>query len=363
MGKGVVEKEVHELLSSFYIGAYRGLKDVEFHDFSDVNIFVGKNNAGKTSVLEAMILSGLFDDGKLLIQTIVSRYQQISMDFIKTMFPGEEDPLICLKRKMKEQQQVVHTHVTYEEEEKTILKDASVEEERRLYLKFNYNLEDIKEKDAHVANYAVRFTQHGSAMSVDLGKSPESEVNAKIPCEFISFSRFDRTNYLINALDSILEQDKRAALIQVLQIFDPDVKNFEVIGKERNIKIFTKDRERPLSLYDYGNGMYKAFYIASAALLSENGILLIDEIEAGIHKEALRKFIDYLLKICSEKNIQLFITTHSLETIDVLLECREEELGRIAAYNMRKTEDKTIVRRFGGKRLLELRQEMGLDIR
>lgn len=45
----------------------------------------------------------------------------------------------------------------------------------------------------------------------------------------------------------------------------------------------------PLTLYDYGNGMYKAFYIAVAALLAKDGILLVDEVETGIHNKALDK--------------------------------------------------------------------------
>lgn len=351
------------MLKGFSIGSYRGLKKVELKDFADINIFVGKNNAGKTSVLEAMILSGLFDDGELLIQTLISRYQQISIEFLKDLFfdNSADTPLICLKREMENPNQKVHTHITYKEEEKLLVDGDKVSQHRELRLLFDYRLDEPRKEIS--SNYAIIFTEKGNQMEIGMARSKEGMLEAKIPCEFISFSRFDRTNYLMNSLDEVLEQDKRGSLIEVLQLFDPQVENFEVIGKERNIKIFAKNRKQPLSLYDYGNGMYKAFYIASAALLCENGILLVDEIEAGIHKEALRKFVGFLVQICKKKNIQVFITTHSLETLDLFLEYDKTQLERIAAYNLRKVDENTFVRRYSGEKLADLRENMGLDIR
>ena len=77
------------MIKDFLIGSYRGLNKVTLQNLSDINILVGINNVGKTSVLEALAFSGLFDDGELLIQTLVSRYQQISVDFIKDMFSDQ----------------------------------------------------------------------------------------------------------------------------------------------------------------------------------------------------------------------------------------------------------------------------------
>lgn len=352
------------MLDSFYIGSYRGLQDIKLEDFADVNIFVGMNNAGKTSVLEAMILSGLFDDGDLLIQTLVSRYQQVSIELVKDLFTDREEPRIYLERKMKESAASVYTDITYLEDGTTVLSEEQMNLQRKLTLLFDYQCEtEDSPKEKLKSEYKVNFIENGSRVEVRLGSAKKNEFKAVLPCEFISFSRFDRTGYLMKSLDAILEQDKRAELLKVLQLFDPEVENFEVIGSTRNIIIFAKNKNQPLSLYDYGNGMYKAFYIASAALLSENGILLVDEIEAGIHKEALRKFVRYLIEICTSRRIQLFLTTHSLETIDLFLEYDGNSRTGIAAYNLRNNGKTTKVRRYSGEKLADLRFNMGLDIR
>lgn len=109
--------------------------------------------------------------------------------------------------------------------------------------------------------------------------------------------------------------------------------------------------------------MYKAFYIGMSALLAKNGILLIDEVEEGIHNKALRNFISTLMQVREKNNVQLFMTTHSLEAIDVLLEDCKEHLDDTAIYHIRKGEDKTIAKRYSGNKLLNLRNEIGFDVR
>ena len=52
------------MLKNIKISNYRGIKNIQMNDFSNVNIFVGKANTGKTSILEAIFI--------LLNQTPVS---------------------------------------------------------------------------------------------------------------------------------------------------------------------------------------------------------------------------------------------------------------------------------------------------
>ncbi len=66
------------MLNEFKIGAYRGIKNLELRKLKRVNAFVGPNNCGKTSILEAIILSGLFDDVELLVDALISRYHNFT---------------------------------------------------------------------------------------------------------------------------------------------------------------------------------------------------------------------------------------------------------------------------------------------
>lgn len=82
----------------------------ELDDLKKVNIFVGPNNCGKTSILEAIILSGLFDDLGLLLDALVSRYHGFSMDLL-SLFPIDfDDPIICLKSRWNGDEEILHTY-------------------------------------------------------------------------------------------------------------------------------------------------------------------------------------------------------------------------------------------------------------
>lgn len=71
----------------------------------------------------------------------------------------------------------------------------------------------------------------------------------------------------------------------------------------------------------------------------------------------------HLCRFVKKNNVQLFMTTHSLEAIDVLLEDCKEHLDDTVIYHIRKGEDKTIAKRYGGNKLLNLRNETGFDVR
>lgn len=351
------------MLNELGVGLYRGLKNLELDNLKKANIFVGSNNCGKTSILEAIILSGLFDDVELLLDALVSRHHGFSMDLLESLFPiDHEEPLICLKSRWNGKEETLYTHLTFAQEQ-VIDKNGPGVVNDLISLFFDYSYGKENGKDNLNGNFKAQFEETGDNFRIRIGKSKKNTLNMKIPCKFISFSRFDNSNRFLKDLDNILDNNLRQQLIEILQIFDPCITNFELIGANRIIKLFKEENKKPLTLYDYGNGMYKAFYIGMSALLAKNGILLIDEVEAGIHNKALRNFISKLMQVCEKNNVQLFMTTHSLEAIDVLLEDCKEHLEDTAIYHIRKGKDKTIAKRYSGNKLLNLRNEIGFDVR
>ena len=64
-------------------------------------------------------------------------------------------------------------------------------------------------------------------------------------------------------------------------------------------------------------------------------MLLIDEIEAGIHNRALAEFISRLLEVCEKRKVQLFLTTHSLEAIDIILDDCNDSPADLAVYHIK----------------------------
>lgn len=356
-------------LAAILIKQYRGLIDLELNNLNKVNVFVGPNNCGKTSVLEAISLGIPFNEtnGKNLMDVLISRYHSINFEAFKSIFPFRtniNDKIdICMMLK-KAKEELIGTEITRKE---IIGIDNLGRSSNRFNLDFLYtyikNIKNDKEEKHNLLRLEMKENEKG--YDVTWKKRRNNQIETIIPYSYLSFSRFDIAERLLENIDILLERNQRKDLIEALRIFDDSIENFEVIGKSRIIKLFSTKFDKPLSLYDYGNGMYKAFFIITAALLSRNGILLVDEIEAGIHTGALSRFIAKLLSVCRINDVQLFMTTHSLEAIDTILyDCQNDKcINDIAIYHIKNTEKKTTARRYSGEKMMRLRDNVGFDVR
>ncbi len=93
-------------------------------------------------------------------------------------------------------------------------------------------------------------------------------------------------------------------------------------------------------------------------------MLLIDEIEAGIHHTVLPHVLARLFEAAAQSQVQLLATTHSLEAVDASI-AAAEELGAgetLSAYYLKRADGQPNVRRYDHDKLRRLR-EGGLDIR
>jgi recombinational DNA repair ATPase RecF len=65
------------MISSLHIEGYRGFEDFEMNDLGRINLLVGTNNSGKTSVLEAIYLLSTAGDPASLGQLLWQRGERL----------------------------------------------------------------------------------------------------------------------------------------------------------------------------------------------------------------------------------------------------------------------------------------------
>lgn len=62
--------------------------------------------------------------------------------------------------------------------------------------------------------------------------------------------------------------------------------------------------------------------------------------------------------------MQLFATTHSLETIDAVIDaCNGDDTLDLVAYRLEQKEQRTEATRFDKEFLIRLREELGMELR
>jgi AAA15 family ATPase/GTPase len=62
-------------IQSISIQNFRGIRESELKDFADVNVFVGRNNSGKTTVLEAISRLATGNEMAILGEQVNSYWQ------------------------------------------------------------------------------------------------------------------------------------------------------------------------------------------------------------------------------------------------------------------------------------------------
>jgi AAA15 family ATPase/GTPase len=144
--------------------------------------------------------------------------------------------------------------------------------------------------------------------------------------DFIDSSK--PTNFTLTILYSFIQElGIQAKFLKYLQIIDKNI-----IGIEPQIK--TKDKpslrvtldnpRQSLLSSELGEGTNRFIEILTTLLKAPNGVVLIDEIENGIHYSKLKDIWKAIIEIVQKEKIQLFVTTHDKESIEALIEASEE---------------------------------------
>ncbi|WP_312343917.1 AAA family ATPase [Leclercia sp.] len=100
---------------------------------------------------------------------------------------------------------------------------------------------------------------------------------------------------------------------QIEHILGKDVSNFNVTDIGHNEKFFVGDNKgNRYSEFHFGAGESSIIRMVSEIEnASDNSLVLIEEIENGLHPVATRRMVEYLIDVAKRKSIQAVFTTHS----------------------------------------------------
>ena len=168
-------------------------------------------------------------------------------------------------------------------------------------------------------------------------------------------------------LSQLIRSGKKSALIDLMQDVDQNINDIEILilqDSRRTPTIhFLYDKDQLVPLSAFGDGVRKLFYLALRVLTASTGILLIDEIESSIHTEVLVKSFSWIMKWCRSLEIQIFLTTHSLEALDALIAAAKDFQSSFTFYRLSPKENQVKTFRYDLDDIHTLRYGMGQEVR
>ncbi len=329
------------MLPSLSIRNYRNLKSLDIEKLARVNLIAGKNNTGKTSLLEAVSLYA--SGGRLdkIYKILVSRGEtdkkiDIQKNYIAAMdcrplFSERDSELEIKIGQFTDDRTKLSIRLTIAVE----LKEKKVDPETGKYTEIIKTI--IPGKDKLVVSGEKLTDEEGEITPIlglvithdgkdvvygDFEGKIQYSINGQSDT-FLNNSEFvksyDRDHeYNSQLWDKIALTNKADFIVGALKIIDSRADKFAFIGgKEVYRKPIVKleNLEQPVPLQSMGEGMNLILSIILSLVNSSNGFLLINEFENGLHHTVQEDLWKMIFKLAKELNVQVFATTHSDDCI------------------------------------------------
>lgn len=109
--------------------------------------------------------------------------------------------------------------------------------------------------------------------------------------------------------------DKEDLVAEVLRIIEPEIVRVSIDTRENSAKVRLKNSSKPVPLKNFGEGMNRLLAIALGLVSAEDDMLLIDEIDLGLHHSVQPLMWEIVFQTAKRLNVQVFATTHSSDCV------------------------------------------------
>lgn len=362
-------------LDSLKIEQFRGIKNLNMNKLSDVNLLLGNNDAGKTSVLEAIELFEAPSSIDTIIRNAIHRIPSnglymrdyySSLECLLHLFPlDQEHKQISLCAEFDDE--ICNLQLTGE---LLHIQRLITEEESRVYPAYiNKHKEELTAQD--VLTFVGILNSCGKAVPVEVSEFYRYRIPTKqIESLYRPIGYMAPGDHLSGRINSSVyktSKKQETEIVKLLRLIDSEIEGIKLQPNSTTggvNQVIEHRRFGNVPLYTYGDGMKKILSLAAAVLMTKGGILLIDEIETSLQASNLKRVFSWLLHACRQFNVQLFATTHSLESISALVSCAVEDVTcELSCYRLEKVHDDTFAKRFSESELDFLVNGRGMDVR
>ncbi|HET7230057.1 MAG TPA: ATP-binding protein [Longimicrobium sp.] len=316
-------------LRSLEIEGYRAIRQLKIARLGQVNLFVGKNNVGKTSLLEAMRIYLSRNPRSVLAELIRERTDYRPPPYrISRPSERELDP-DAVEAVAQGAESFFHGAFTGLWKGRVrIGPDGLSHDTLSLSLPWAEALQSRESlrigTDLFVGPESplveIEIEGEKSALPFDalLRRVPLARASRRSGVIYIPASGFDPPR--LAALWNEAASERRAGDVEhALRSIVPDLERVQLLGDSgapgRSVTLELREGTRPIPLRSMGDGVNRVFGIALAMVQAEDGAVLIDEAENGLHYSVQEEVWRAVLSLAHHLNVQVFATTHSWDCI------------------------------------------------
>ncbi len=308
-----------------------------FSGFHKVNLIGGKNNVGKTSFLEALHLS--HSPQVLTLMQMRGTNKEVlkaapEKAWENLFFNQDQNAIVTIRAVCENNVANLLELFTPSKKEllKIIFASECVDEQQKLSDLVLHSKDaafSVLNIVAHeTGKHAVplfSLVAHSEGIWVKTNKIPEHINFKKIGFISDSNSNSITNRSLAEQYDRCFMQGHADKIKAAFQLIDSSIVDVNTLSFGKPAIYLTKNNGKTFPLALFGNALSRIANMILQLIDNQNGILLIDEIENGVHDTKRKDLWRMLFKLAIEFNIQIFATTHSFSMQQVFNEVLEEQ--------------------------------------
>jgi hypothetical protein len=329
------------MYSRITIKNFRGIESLEADGLRRINLIVGRNNSGKTTFLEGLLLLGgatnpLFPTtlGHLRGQRFGAGYP----DPVWRPLFRDLDPKMAVEIRGRWGEEPCERELRIEALDVSCYADS---------FEPAFAAEDgvaAATQDFVIGGLRLRYR---GAMGTEVitnaifdPKSGSIDAPAKERTDFVRTIMLSARAYSSLARDAqqfsfLLKIKQEHDVLDALHIIEPNVQRIEVLSESGGPSVYLDvglDALVPLAVA--GEGLVRLFSIIVELTASRKGVLLVDEIDNGLHYTVMPKLWRLLGALVEKHQVQVFATTHNDEMMRSALEAFAGTEGTLGLFRI-----------------------------
>lgn len=334
------------MITSIKLERFRAFRELRLQGLGRVNLITGKNNTGKSSVLEALRVLTSDAAPSMLLSILRNREEDLgdideegsasdmdSVFLVSNLFNGfpqmDESPepiAISTNGGSRAMSLKLGVGWFYEERDsegnrRLVAQQPNALEEQEATPALEIEVEGMK-RVLRLDNFRrLRVRER-------MGRT-ELKDELRMPCIFVSPYIGEKTATLGTLWDRVALSDREKDVVDALKIIDPRISAVSMVGGQsprwpRTAIVRAENIARPVPLRSFGDGLNRLFGIILSLVNAKGGLLLIDEFENGMHHTVQLDAWRTVFRLAQKLEMQVFATSHSWDCIEAFQKAAAE---------------------------------------
>ncbi len=323
---------------------YRAIKDFTVEGLGRVTLITGKNNTGKSSILEALYLHATNASPAVVNRILRVREEADARAGVSefSAYPGS----------------LFHGFPRLEDDSSESIMISTTGQDGRIGLWIRVEwLAEVREPDGQMRLVATkrstsaypdgspnlnlvptlmvetengrRYDRIDGASGSPIGGRLARTVAARMPCHTVDPHTGKQTGVLEDLWSGIALTAGEDDVVEALRIVVPEISGVSMVAgdnarEDRIAIVRTADFSRPVPLRSFGDGMARIFAIVLSLVNASGGLLLIDEFENGLHHTVQIDVWRTIFRLARRLDVQVFAASHSWDTVEAFQKAAAE---------------------------------------